>query len=411
MPKRGLKKAPRRAVVRALLSNPKVLRVKPSLGIFLLRYMNKFEIDDVGGNLILHSHLPPLNSPAYRRFVDEHLLARVDGPSHAQVGLTNACPQKCAYCYNRDRSGKPMDTPTILKAVRDLREAGVFWIGLTGGEPLLNRDIVKITEAAADGCAVKLFTTGCGISPERARALREAGLFSVSVSLDHWDEGVHDGGRGYPGAFREALRAVEIFLATPGLHVGVSAVLSKETIRRGDAEKFLEFLIGLGVHEAWLSEIKPSSAPFWRDDVCASEENRDYLSRLQDRVNKEGRITVNYLGHFEGRKHFGCNAGRKMVYVDAFGDVSPCVFTPMTFGNVRERPLREIVREMAGHFRSSRACFILRNFRLFEKHGTEGLPLDRERSLKLISECTFRAPGEFFRRYEKAGPKRKDVRT
>ena len=50
-------------------------------------------------------------------------------------------------------------------------------------------------------------------------------------------------------------------------------------------------------------------------------------------------MVVNYLGHFEGRENFGCNAGCKMVYVDTFGEVSPCVFLPFSFGNVRERPL------------------------------------------------------------------------
>ena len=96
--------------------------------------------------MILHSHLPPLNSPAYRRFVNEQLLARGSGPSHAQIGLTNACPQNCAYCYNKGRSGTVMDTATISRVIADLKSLGVFWLGLTGGEPLLNRDIVRIIE-------------------------------------------------------------------------------------------------------------------------------------------------------------------------------------------------------------------------------------------------------------------------
>ena len=370
--------------------------------------MRKFRVRNVGGNIIVHSHLPPLNSAAYGRFIRDHLRGRVEGPSHAQVAVTNACPQSCAFCYNRDRAGPPLDTAAILDVIRRLRESGVFWLGLTGGEPLLQKDLVRIVEAGAEGCAVKLFTTGTGITADRARELRQAGLFSVSVSLDSSEEEVHDAGRGYRGAFREALRAIDVFLATPGLDVGVSAVLSREMIRNGETGRFLEFLAGLGVHEAWLSEIKPASAPFWNEDRLITEDDRLALARLQDRANRRPGMTVNYLGHFEGRETFGCTAGCKMVYVDAFGEVSPCVFTPMTFGNVRERPLGEILADMRRAFRPTESCFIRGHYPLVERRASRGLPLDPTSSGEVVAEARFGPPGRYFRRYEK--PRRRRER-
>ena len=156
------------ALAKVLAANPNMLRVKPSASLFMARYMNRFPVRRYGDNLILHSHLPPLTGRAYSRFVSHHLVARRPGPSHAQVGLTNACPQNCEYCYNRQRTGVPMDTPTILKVIDDLRDAGVAWLGLTGGEPLLNPDIVDITAHASGDMAVKLFTTGVGLTPSLA---------------------------------------------------------------------------------------------------------------------------------------------------------------------------------------------------------------------------------------------------
>jgi MoaA/NifB/PqqE/SkfB family radical SAM enzyme len=386
----------RLALARALARNPQILRARPALNVFMLGYLRKFKPVTVGGNVILHSHLPPLNSRAYRRFVNEHLIARVGGPSHAQVGLTNACPQRCAYCYNKGRAGEVMDTPTILRVVADLKAMGVFWLGLTGGEPLLNPDIVRIVESANDGCAVKLFTTGSTLRPDLAAALRDAGLFSVSVSLDDWREDAHDRARGTPGAFRDALKAIEIFKGAGGLHVGVSAVLSREMIRRSEVEEFLAFLIGLGVHEAWLSEVKPSVQSFWNKDLVISEEERRSLASLQDRYNREGRITVNYLGHFEGREHFGCNAGRKMIYVDAFGEVSPCVFIPMTFGNVRQKPVREIVAGLRRRFPSEESCFINRNYERLAAASGGRIPLDREASEAALAGIEFGPLARFF---------------
>jgi hypothetical protein len=54
--------------VRSLIANPAILKAGPALDVFLCRYMRKFRLREVGGHLIVHSHLPPLNSAAFGRF-------------------------------------------------------------------------------------------------------------------------------------------------------------------------------------------------------------------------------------------------------------------------------------------------------------------------------------------------------
>ncbi len=386
-------------VLKTVLADPNLLLVRPPINRFMLRYLKKFSAINIGTNLILHSHLPPLNSKAYSRFVDVHLRKGTQGPSHAQIGLTNACPQNCEYCYNKDRKGEIMETNTIIEVIQDLKREGVVWLGFTGGEPLLNDDIVRITESAGEDIAVKMFTTGSALTEELASDLRMAGMFSVSVSLDHWREEEHDRVRRCKGAFRTALEAIEIFKRIDGLHVGVSAVISKEMLSHNEVEELLEFLIELEVHEAWLSETKPSVLAFWTDDQLFSEDDRLGMMEIQDRYNKQGKITVNYLGHFEGRENFGCNAGHKMVYVDAFGEVSPCVFTPMTFGNVREKPVSQIFHEMSRYFQSSDCCFINNNYKLFRDRFSQDVELTKETSLEIMSNVCFGELPEFFRIY------------
>jgi MoaA/NifB/PqqE/SkfB family radical SAM enzyme len=377
------------ALTKAILSNPEMIRVKPAVSLFMLQYLRKFEVRNVAGNLVIHSHLPPVNSHAYTRFIDEHLLGGIDGPSHAQIGVTNACPQGCEYCYNRHKAGKPLDTATIKRLVSDLVRMGVFWLGLTGGEPLLNKRLVEIVETAGDGCTVKLFTTGCTLTPQRAADLKQAGLAYVSVSLDSPVEAEHDRIRRYQGAFRTALQAIDIFQNVGGIHVSVSSVLGKPMLREEQVEELLAFLAGLGIDEAWLSECKPAVQNLWNPDEVITEEERQMLLRLQDRHNRAGGMTVNYLGHFEGREHFGCNAGNKMVYVDAFGNVSPCVFTPISFGNVAKRPVEEIYREMRGCFPTENRCFINTNYALMHRYyrGTSPIPVEDTR--RLMQEVRF----------------------
>ena len=384
------------SLIKAILATPQIIKAKPALILFLLQYLNKFKVKAVDGQLVIHSHLPPINSRAYSRFINDHLLSGSVGPSHAQIGLTNACPQNCAYCYNKNRTGKSMDKETIIQTIKDLKRLGVFWLGFTGGEPLLNKDIVEITESVGEGCAIKLFTTGCNLSPSLAAELKKAGLFYVSVSLDHWSGPEHDRIRGYQGAFQIALKAIEIF-KSEGFHVSVSTVLTKERFQEATIERFLEFLTGLGVHEAWLSEAKPAVADLWNPQSVISETERRKLTAFQDRYNKQGKLTLNYLGHFEGKEHFGCTAGHKMVYIDACGEVSPCVFTPMSFGNVRHQPLPDIFREMRQHFPSAGECFINKNYRLLQEYY-QGQVINREASLSIMREVEFGPFANFFQK-------------
>lgn len=386
------------ALMKALLSNLQIIRVKPSINWFLTKYMGKFKLLNAGGQLIIHSHLPSVNSKAFTRFINEHLLARTEGPSHAQICLTNVCPQNCRYCYNKDRRGALLNTSEIKELIQELKKMGVVWLGFTGGEPLLNKDIVEIVKSVGDDCAIKLFTTGVNLTEQLAAELKEAGLLYVSISLDHWKEEEHDRIRGYKGAFRTALRAIDIFKGI-GVHVSVSAVLPREMLHGNQVQEFLEYLISLGVHEAWLSETKPTVEAFWNEASVITEEERLSLVSMQDKYNKEGRITVNYLGHFEGGEHFGCNAGNKMIYIDAFGEVSPCVFTPMTFGNVRDKSVQAVFTEMKGHFPSEGCCFINKNYELLKKHYKGQSPLSKEDTLEMMKEVRFSPMSEFSRLY------------
>lgn len=391
-----VKKANTFSVIRAIASNMNQIRIKPSINWFFIKYLRKFTIADVGGKLILHSHLPPINSTAYKRFIAEHLLNKNAGPSHAQVGVTNACPQNCEYCYSKNKKEKAMDTATILKLVKDLEEMGVFWIGFTGGEPLLNKDLVRIVENASDRCATKLFTTGCTLTEQLALDLKNAGLYSVSVSLDHWKESEHDAVRRYPGAFKTALRALEIFKGVGGVHVGASAVLSKEMIQQHQVEEFLAFLERLEINEAWLSEAKPAIPQMWDSTFIISDEEHDELCRLQNEYNKRGKITVNYLGNFECKEHFGCAAGNKMIYIDAGGNVSPCVFLPISFGNVKEKSVQDIYCEMRRRFPTEDRCFVNANYPLLQKNYHGHVPLSEEETLAMMKEVRFAPMAKFF---------------
>ena len=71
-------KTERFPLAKVLVANPSMLRVNPAASLFMAKYMRNFPL---GGSekLILHSHLPPLTSKAYSRFVSHHLIERGRG--------------------------------------------------------------------------------------------------------------------------------------------------------------------------------------------------------------------------------------------------------------------------------------------------------------------------------------------
>ena len=107
-------------------------------------------------------------------------------------------------------------------------------------------------------------------------------------------------------------------------------------------------------------------------------------------------MTVNYLGHFEDARYFGCSAGHKMVYVDAFGEVSPCVFIPMTFGNVNERSIKEIYGDMRKRFPTESSCFMNKNFERLQPFSDHRLPVSKEDSIQLLEKIRFGPLAKFF---------------
>jgi GTP 3',8-cyclase len=119
-----------------------------------------------------------------------------------RISVTDRCNFRCPYCMPQEVFGPSF----VFLARRDLltfeeinRAAGMFVacgvekIRLTGGEPLLRRDLERLIEmlAAIDGLRdLTLTTNGSLLSLEKARALRAAGLQRITVSLDSLDDAV-----------------------------------------------------------------------------------------------------------------------------------------------------------------------------------------------------------------------------
>ena len=117
-----------------------------------------------------------------------------------RISVTDRCNFRCMYCMPREVFGPDykflardqlLSFEEIARLVRLFKDHGVEKIRLTGGEPLLRKNLEQLIEMIADIPGLDLtLTTNGSLLAKKARALKAAGLHRVTVSLDSLDEAV-----------------------------------------------------------------------------------------------------------------------------------------------------------------------------------------------------------------------------
>ena len=157
-------------------------------------------------------------------------------PIYVVWEITLRCDLSCGHCGSR--AGKlradELRTDEALDVVRQLAEMGAREVTLIGGEAYLREDWAVIARAIVDrGMRCSMTTGGRGMTAERARMAKEAGMSAISVSLDGTRE-AHDLQRGLNGSFDAALGALENLRAA-GLTLDVNTQLNRLSFPHLDA--------------------------------------------------------------------------------------------------------------------------------------------------------------------------------
>src|SRR5919198_6497811 len=108
-------------------------------------------------------------------------------PTTLLAELTHRCPLHCPYCSNPlelTRSNAEVSTEDWKGVFSEARELGVLQLGLSGGEPLVRRDLPElVAHAHGLGLYSTLVTSGLGLTPARGAQLKEAGLEHAQISF------------------------------------------------------------------------------------------------------------------------------------------------------------------------------------------------------------------------------------
>src|ERR687895_684242 len=158
----------------------------------------------------------------------------MDSPFGLLAELTYRCPLACAYCSNPLNMADYTDELATDEWRRVLVEAsglGILQCHLSGGEPLLRRDLVEIVADAHDlGLYTNLVTSAFGLSRGRAEQLRAAGLDHVQVSIQADEPAVSDRIAGTP-SFQRKIEAMGV-VRELGWPLTVNVVLHRQNIDR-----------------------------------------------------------------------------------------------------------------------------------------------------------------------------------
>lgn len=375
------------------LALPEVRRLSPILLWRMRRMLSREKLVRTGGYTTVNSFLPPLNHPAFRRLMN-NLPTIISGkavPVSAYIAVTGECGYNCEHCSNKRRPGQDMSTDTLLHTVEQLDALGVSIIGFTGGEPLRRPELDSCIRAASK-TATLLFTNGEGLTLERARQLKTAGLWGVAVSLDHYDEAEHDRGRGYDGAYQRAVEAIDAARRAE-LYTMTQMIARPDHCNEAFFDRYLQLTHRLGVHEIRLLEPMPTGhLAVAEPDRFLNDAERRQLFDLHVRTNRNRSMTkVNAFAYIEDESMFGCGAGFQHLYIDYRGDLCPCDFTPISFGNIHEESLESMWARMNSYFRRpGRRCFLMENMDLLKQQNPEVLPIPCK---DIIDRCRFNTHG------------------
>ncbi len=287
--------------------------------------------------------------------------------------LTNRCNLKCEHCY-LDAGGKDVrrlstdgfsdrselntaQCKTIIDQIADFAPEALTI--LTGGEPLLRRDILEIIKYGSEKeLWVVCGTNGVLITENLAGILKESGLRGLSLSLDALDPELHDRFRGVKGAWENTVNGAKVLHKT-GLSFIVQTTVGKHNL--GKIEVIADFAYEeMGAKVFNLYFLVPTGRGQFVSDISPDQYNAvlTTLSLVQKKY--EGKMITNakcaphyakhlyeedpdsrFLKSFTGGAG-GCPAGTQYMGIRPNGDMTPCPYLPDFGGNLEDQTMEEI---------------------------------------------------------------------
>lgn len=266
------------------------------------------------------------------------------------------CNLSCRHCGSDCKAEvnvEDMPFADFLHAIEPLERRyprDTVLVVITGGEPLLREDLADCGRALREhGFRWGMVTNGMLYDVRRHRELVDAGLSSVTVSLDGLEE-THNWLRQHPQSFQHALRALRLIANEPQLAYDVVTCVHGRNLP--ELPQLKELLIANGIRHWRLFTIAPIGRAASGGELMLSRSQVEEMLQFIADTRREGKIDIKfsceaYTGKYEDEvrdSYFFCRAGINIGSVLLNGDISACPNINRSFkqGNIYQDDLMEV---------------------------------------------------------------------
>jgi len=283
---------------------------------------------------------------------------------YLQWDSTDLCNLNCAHCYhNVERSSnnfqdkKSMNLEEVFSMVDDLKETAKRWdmvprIAISGGEPLLRDDLLKILEyTQKEEVITNLLTNGTLITSKKAKEIKERGINKIQISIDGIKE-THNKIRRKNFAYDKAIEGIKN-ASNEGISVVAAMTLMKSNMN--EFEEVIKNVYPVGAKKVGFKTYIPNPNLGSKDPEFVNsfeiynimnttlklvEKYKRKITVLQSdvlwQIFQDGENPLIKKAKKENTWLCGCSAGFRMLSVLSDGTVYPCRRLPLPIGNIKE---------------------------------------------------------------------------
>ncbi|OQW52854.1 MAG: hypothetical protein A4S09_08395 [Proteobacteria bacterium SG_bin7] len=263
-------------------------------------------------------------------------------PLQASLELTNRCNERCTHCYipeYKDDSKRLLTLEQWKNILVQLRENGVLYLILMGGEAMLSSNFWGVAEAGNKlGFSLAMITNGLLINEDTGKHLAETGFSDITISLYSLDPSIHDKMTKVYGSCVRTMKSIEICQRN-NLRVSVNCLLTESNIEGYfDLKKWCE------EKDIWL-RFDPIITPKNNGDKeptkfrARPEQIYEFYKRLiaSEKVKNENEKESDDMSEAHT-----CNAGKGKCAVTAYGDLLTCIDIRESLGNLTTQKFSDI---------------------------------------------------------------------
>lgn len=300
--------------------------------------------------------IPGFPSGTFNRFFEAEL-KRVEGNRERKIlmntvifSVTSRCHLMCTHCFEWDKlsSREHLELDELLAILKKMKTLGLTHIQFGGGEPLVrfNDLLVLINEAKSD-MDCWLLTSGFGLTLEKAKELKKAGLTGASISLDHWEETAHNTFRNHGKSFYWVKEAVQN-CHKAGIIVSLALCATKEFTTLENILKYYELAKEWNVGFIKILEARKVGR-FSGKDVTLTLEQIKMLTDFYLQSYNDDKYRTWPIVMFPGfdQRQVGClGAGNRYLYIDSKGDIHACPFCQNPVGNALDVTFEDAIKKL-----------------------------------------------------------------